>query len=682
MNSNVTRQLAVSLLAALLILSTGTPGLPQDQQPSKPMPGATQAAQPPFSLGLAKYDFSHGPKTFPDLFNAYRPMRVQPVELSNSEQLEQMIHDGKLELSLQDAVELALANNVDIAMQRYCPWMADTSILRALGGGAAETLGGGGCGGGGFALGNIPFLSFDPIITSTISFDRRSIPIGNPFLAGVGTTAISSIEAHTATYNFGVSQGFWTGTNATLSWDTTRSWNNSPANIFNPSVQPTIALSVSQQLLNGFGLLPNTRNIRIARNNRKIADWQFTQQAITSVTNTITAYWELVYARENVKVQQQAVDVSQKLYEDNKKQLEIGTMAPLDVTQAESALATNQQNLIVAQTTQLQNQQTLKNLISKDPLDPRLMEVEIIPTDMPAQSVQVEMTSFENAVKEAFSKRPELQQQGIALKNADINVRTTRNALLPTATLTGSYSTTGLAGNTAIFGTPSIVQGSTPIVDANGNPIAVIDQNAAGLPTVELFAPTSVANVVGEKTGGLGDALGQVFHSKFPDYTVALNVTVPLRNRQAQADNELALLARRQADLQMQQLKNAAILDVRNTFVALRQDQAQVEAAVKARQLEEETFRDEQKKYELGASTVYNVILVQRDLIAAQGTELRALANLNEAKANFERAVGRTLDVNHVTIADAVSGAPERDTLIPGTPRGQATGTDWRGPSF
>jgi len=682
MNSNVTRQLAVSLLAALLILSAGAPAFPQDQQQTKSTPGQSQAAPTTFSLGVAKYDFSHGPRTFPDLFNAYRPMRVEPVELSNSERLVQMIHEGKLELSLQDAIELALANNVDIAVQRYCPWIADTSILRANGGGAAQTFGGGGCGGGGFALGNIPFLNFDPVITSSISFDRRSIPIGNPFLAGVGTSALSSIEAHTATYNTQYSQGFSTGTSATLAWDNTRSWNNSPANIFNPSVQSSLNLSVSQQLLNGFGLLPNTRNIRIAKNNRKIAEWQFTQQAITSVTNTITGYWELVYARENVKVQQRAVDVSQKLYEDNKKQLEIGTMAPLDVTQAESALATNQQNLIVAQTTQLQNQQTLKNLISKDPLDPRLMEVEIVPMDMPAQNVQVQMTSFEDAVKEAFGKRPELQQEGIALENADINLRTTRNALLPTATLTGSYSTTGLAGNTHILGTPTTVASTMPIVDANGNQITVIDQNVAGLPTVGLFAPVSVPNVIGEKTGGLGDALGQVFHSKFPDYTVALNVTIPLRNRQAQADNQVALLARRQADLQMQQLKNAAILDVRNTFVALQQDQAQVAAAVKARQLEEETFRDEQKKYELGASTVYNVILVQRDLIAAQGTELRALANLNEAKANFERAVGRTLDVNRVTIAEAISGDPERDTLIPGTPRDHVTGTDWRGPSF
>jgi outer membrane protein TolC len=177
-----------------------------------------------------------------------------------------------------------------------------------------------------------------------------------------------------------------------------------------------------------------------------------------------------------------------------------------------------------------------------------------------------------------------------------------------------------------------------------------------------------VPNVVGENAGGLGDALGQVFHSKFPDYTVALNVTIPLRNRQAQADSQLALLSQQQAQTQMQQLKNAAILDVRNNFIALQQDQAQVAAAIKARQLEEETFRDEQKKYELGASTVYNVILVQRDLISAQGSELRALANLNEAKANFERAVGRTLEVHHVTIADAMSGDPARDTLIPGTP--------------
>jgi outer membrane protein TolC len=391
----------------------------------------------------------------------------------------------------------------------------------------------------------------------------------------------------------------------------------------------------SQELLNGFGLLPNTRNIRIAKNSRKIADWQFTLQAITTVTNTITAYWELVFARENVKVQQQAVTVAEKLYNDNRKQLEIGTMAPLDVTRAESELATDRQNLIVAQTAKLQLEQVLKNDIAKNPLAPNLINVEIIPTDLPKQPEAVEAPSFEEAVNEAFAKRPDLQQQVLTLQNGDIEVRATRNALLPTATLVAQYGTVGLAGNQLLLGPP-----------------------------------------VTTKSGGYGDASSQVFHNNFPDYSVSISLNVPLRNRQAQADNQRAILTQRQLEAQMQQLKNAALLDVRTTYIALEQDRGRVEAAAKARELQQQTFDAERKKYELGASTVFLVIQTQRDLILAQGTELRSLADLVEAKANYERAVGRTLEVNHVTIADAKSGEADRDTLIPGTLHGQVVGTE------
>jgi len=170
--------------------------------------------------------------------------------------------------------------------------------------------------------------------------------------------------------------------------------------------------------------------------------------------------------------------------------------------------------------------------------------------------------------------------------------------------------------------------------------------------------------------------MSTVFHNNFPDYQVSLNVQIPIRNRSAQADNQRSILTQRQLEAQLQQLKNAALLDVRNTYIALAQDRARVEAAAKARELQQQTFDAEQKKYQLGASTVYLVIQTQRDLIFAQSTELRALADLVEAKANYERAVGRTLESNRVTIADAKSGEAERETLIPGTLHGQVVGTD------
>src|SRR6266567_7059980 len=657
------RPLLAAVLAVTLVGGPISPAFGQEAaqnpQAAPPKPAAPVV---PISLGSAKFNFSRAPKPFPNLINPYRPIKIEEPGLTNSPRIDQLIHDGKLELSLQDAVELALENSMDIVVQRYNPWFADTGILKARAGGFGGVTPGAVYGG---STANNPLLNYDPVIMTTLSYDDRNVPVNNPLTSGTGTgvSALVPLTLHTATYNTQYSQGFQTGTTFFTAWDNTRSSSSSRANLFNPSVQSSIFVGFQQQLLNGFGRAVNTRNIRIAKNNRKIADWAFTQQAITTTTNTITAYWELVFARENVKVQQQAATVAEKLYNDNKKQLEIGTMAPLDVTRAESELATDRQNLIVAQTVHLQNQQILKNAISKNPLAPNLVNVEIIPTELPSRPEAIEAPSFEEAAKEAFAKRPELQEEALNLSNGAIDVQATRNALLPTATLTAQYSTVGLAGNQATFTTATIA--GAPVVDASGNPIP----GGPFLPATQ-FTPNGTAQA------GFGDAMSSAFHNNFPDYQVSLNVQIPIRNRSAQADNQRAILTQRWLEAQLQQLKNAALLDVRNTYIALTQDRAQVDAASKARELQQQTFDAEQKKYQLGASTVYLVIQTQRDLIAAQGTELRALADLVEAKANYERAVGRTLEVNRVSIADAKSGEVERATLIPGTLHGQVVGTE------
>ncbi len=655
------------LATAMAATMTITPALtavaqePQSQAPAAPAPASSTNAVPSVSLGVAKYKYNKAPKPFPNLFAPYKPISVDPVGLANSPRIDQMIQDGKLNLSLQDAVELALQNNLDIIVQRYNPWLADTSILKAEAGGF-----GGGTPGGAFAgsTSNSPLINFDPTLTTTISVDDRNVPVNNPLTSGTGTGAssLARLALHTSTFNTQYSEGFQTGTTFFTGWNNTRSSSTSPANLFNPSVQSSIFVGFQQQLLNGFGKAVNTRNIRIAKNNRRIADLAFSQQAITTITNTITAYWELVYARENVKVQQQAVTVAEKLYNDNKKQLEIGTMAPLDVTRAESELATDRQNLIVAQTAQLQQTQVLKNAISKNPLAPNMVNLEIIPTELPNRPEAIEAPSFEQAASEAFAKRPDIQEQAINLQNGQIDIGATRNALLPTATLTAQYSSVGLAGNQTQVLTSQTIKGTQ-----------LIDQNGA---LINAFIPVTVPTSSQVVKGGLGDAMSSVFHNNFPDYNVQLNVQIPIRNRSAQADNQRAILTQRQLEAQMQQLKNSALLDVRNTFIALEQDRARVDAASKARELQQQTFDAEQKKYQLGASTVYLVIQTQRDLIAAQGTELRALTDLVEAKANYERALGRTLDVNRVTIADAKTGQVEQATMIPGTLHGQVVGMD------
>jgi outer membrane protein len=668
------RSLMASFLAGILSFANTSPAFAQNPpQQNPPTPAQTTVGTgtvPAVSLGTSKFSYSRAPRAFPNLIAPYKPIAIPDPGLINSVRIDQLIHEGKLELNLQDAVDLALENNMDIVVARYNIWFADTDLLRTAGGSVGRGTAGASIP---FSQANIPGLSFDPQITGTYSIDSRVVAVNNPFTSGTGAAGIFALSAHTSTFNTQYAQGFSPGTSMFVSWNNTRSSSTSPSVFFNPAVESSINIGFQQQLLNGFGKSINKRQIYIAKNNRKIADLAFTQQAITTVTNTINAYWELVYARENVNVQQQAVTVSEKLYNDNKKQLEIGTMAPLDVTRAESELATNHQNLIVAQTAQLQQQQSLKNLISKDPLSPNFVRVEIIPTDKPVTPTGVEPGSFEEAVGEAFQKRPDLQEQIYNLKNADIEVKATRNALLPLATLTAQYGSTGLSGNTTITGAP-VTSAGAPIVNGAGLPVTVTDPNT-GLP-IQIFEPAVTTPVVGASNKGFGDEMGQIFHNNFPAYTVQMNVTVPIRNRVAQADYQRAALTQRQMQAQIQQLKNAAILDVQNTYVALVQDRARVEAASKARDLQQQTFDAESKKYQLGASTVYQVILTQRDLITARGTELRALSDLAEAKANFERALGRTLEVNRVTIADSKGGETERDTLIPGTLHGQVVGTE------
>ena len=673
------RSLVAALTAALLAAGPLSPIYAQSpaQNPSTtPVPQAPatdaqkgSAAAPVASLGLAKHDFTNPPHPFPQIWKPYQQIQVEQPFLTNSPRLDDLTHDGKLTLSLEDAVELALENSLDIAVQRYYPWIADASILKTKSGASGYATPSSNLSS---STANLPSLAYDPTLASSASLAHATNPVNNPFISGTGGSTLTNLATHTTVFDNAFSRGFEPGTNLTVSWNNTRSSSSSSANFFNPVVQSNLNIIFSQALLAGRGTAVNTRNIRIAKNNRQIADWAFAQQAITTITNTIVAYWELVYARANVKVDEQAVTVSQKLYSDNKKQLDAGTMSPLDVTQAASEVATDRQNLIVAQTVQLQDEQILKNAIAKDPMAPNLINVEIITTDQPSQLESVENPSFEESIKEAFAKRPELQEQVYNIRNADIDLQATHNALLPQLTLTGQYTSVGLAGNSPIKTAAVLEASPSPIVDPNGVPVSV-DINGVLTP---IFEPAQAAKTIGVNHLGFGTAQSQIFHNRFPDYVGQLLLTVPFRNRSAQADNVRAILTERQQQTLMQQLKNAALLDVRNTYIALTQDRAQVDAAIQARTLQQQTFDAEQKKYKLGASTVYNVILIQRDLVAAQGTELRALANLEEAKANYERALGRTLEANHVTVADGKSGQVERETLIPGTLHGKVIGTE------
>jgi outer membrane protein len=628
------------------------------QPPSRPQAqtGATGDAVRDLRLGAGP-DYSQEKHFFPNIVDPYKPTRVEEAMLTNSTRIDQLIQDGKLMLSLDDAISLALENNLNINVQRFAPWIAQTQLLKAKAGGIPQ-----------FSntqqvvLGSSPSVSFDPVVTADLGWSHANIPVNNPFTAGTGTNAVPVVNANTAFVNLGYTQGFHTGTNLSVAFDTARNTSNEPDLFFNPAITPVLTATLSQPLLNGFGIVPNTRYIIEARNNIKVANSQFAQQVIATVTQTSNDYWELVFDRENVKVQEAAVGVSQKLYSDNKKQLEIGTMAPLDVLTAESQLATDQQNLIVAQTTKLQQETVLLNDIAKNLLAKDVAGIEIVPTTAIATPDLVENIQLQDAVQEAWSKRPELFQANLNLKNAGIEVKATQNALLPVLDAFVQYTSQGLNGNqltTTQVGNTFIADTASPLVDVNGVPLTV-----GGVPAFGSVPLTTTT--VGH--GGLSDALKNVFQNQFPTYAVGLNLTLPVRNRSAQSDSARAQLDQRQQTVQYRQTENTIVINVRNALIALQQDRAQVAAAEKARTLAQQTLDAEQKKYQLGSSTSYNVVLRSRDLTAAQGTALRAQANLAEALVNFNQAMGRTLEVNHITVADALrGGSTGREPLIPGS---------------
>lgn len=619
-------------------------------QPKPPVPARTVVISAP--------DYAKLHSWFPNVFAPYKSIKVPEPVLTNAPTINQMIQNGQLRLSLQDAIDLALQNNTDIAIQRYGPWIAEANILRTKAGGISR--------GTVTPFGNIPAINFDPQFTSTLGLDSRTFPVNNPLTSGVGTSATSfnSLSIHTATANFGLTQGFHTGTSYSVTLNNTRTSTTSPIVFFDPAVSTTMTIAASQQLLNGFGLLPNERYIRLAKLNKNISDLAFRQQVITSITAVENAYWELVFARGNVDVSKQAVALAQRLYEDNKKQVEIGTLAPLEIVRAEAQLASAQQTLIAAQTTQLQDQLTLLNLITKDPVASNLQNVEIIPTDSVTSPGSAENLSLPDALKQAFANRPDVLQAKTTIQADEINRRASRNALLPVLTLTGSYTSQGLAGDNKLLGTPNIVPGAQ-VVDGSGNAVSVLT-SPTGSP-VPVFVPSTQSSLTGFAHSGLGTALTQVIQGAYPDYNAQITLSIPIRNRLAQADHATALLTERQDETKYRQVMNNAAVDVHNALILLAQDRVAVDAAVKTRQLDQETLDDEQKKFQLGASTIFQIVTDQNTLATSASAEVRAEVNLAEAKVNLDRALGRTLNINNISIADAKAGQVSKDTLIPGT---------------
>jgi outer membrane protein len=584
----------------------------------------------------------------------YRRREVGPVNLSNSNRLESLLRAGRLYLSLQDTIALALENNLDIELQRYGAQIADASILRAKAGGllrgataavtqgpsSAPTQAGQATGittsaatqasaAGASTAGTLitqtgtTIPNLDPVVTGFVRWGHATNPQTSTFVSGTNTLIIKNDLA-----NFSYQQGFLTGTTVTLGFSNSSLTTSALRTDLNPSTTSSLSLNVTQHLLQGFGLAVNSRNIQIAKNNREVSDLAFKEQVINIVASIINIYWDLVSFNEDVRVKQQAVDLNQKLLSDNKKQVEIGTLAPIEIVRAEAELASAEQDLTISQTRVLQQETILKNALSRNGVaSPSISEARIVPTD----HIQVPQTEavqpIQDMMADALQARPELAQRRIQLVNDKINLQGSKSQLLPSVDFVANLNNNALAGD------------------------------VSNLPVPPGTLPRTVTPYF---IGGYGTVLGQLFRRNFPDYNAGLQVTIPLRNRAAQADMILDQLTVRQREIGIQQLQNQIRVDVQNALIALQQSRATYQAANKTRVFREQTLDAEQKKYALGASTIFNVILVQRDLAMAQSAEVSALSTYSRARVQLDMATGQTLNNNNISIGEAFRGSVSR----------------------
>lgn len=639
------------------------------QTAAQPNPAAPEG---PKAHQFVVSDYTKPQSHFPNPIAPYRSQSLPAPNVSNTARIDQLMRDGKLYLSINDAVALALENNLDIAIQRYNLAIADTDILRAKAGGStlgvnsgvvtntpgggtgglsgsvgsgtggtSAGLGGAGTGAGGLVnstLGSGPAItSFDPVLTGTLQMDRAFTQSSSIF------SPIPVANQNTGTANFSYLQGFQTGTNLSVGFNNTHTTTDSPTATYSPSLSSGFQMRITQHLLQGFGFAPNTRFIKIAKNNREISDVAFRLQIITTVDQIQSIYWDLVFAYENVRVQKESLAFADKTLSDTKKQVEIGTLAPIEVVRAQSTVATDQQQLTLALTNLQLQQLLMKNALSRTLVDPRLADAEVIPTSTMQLPQQEPVIPTQDLVTDALSHRAELAEARITLANSEISNKAVRSSLLPTLDLYAYYGGTGIGGNVAL-----------PPCTGTSGPFEACFNPANAAPPFRNGGPV-----------GYGGALNQLVDSSAPDKGVGLSLTIPLRNRVAQATQIRSELEYRQSQMRLQQLENQIRIEVRNAQFAVQQNRASVASAQAAVDLGHQSLDAEQKKYALGASTTTLVLQNQSALATAESTLVSAMAAYEKAQLELDRATGLLLDHSGIQISDAERGEVTHMPTIP-----------------
>ncbi len=469
---------------------------------------------------------------------------------------------------------------------------------------------------------NIP--SFDPTITGYANFQHLSVPQSNTVLTGT-TALVESIHTYQASY----SQNYHWGMNTQLTYGSTSQQVNSNFFSLNPYTNGQLDFQITQPLLYGFGSAVNTRNIRVQRNNLKVTDLQFKQQVITTVTAALNLYWDLVSFNQDLRARQQEVGTAQQLFENNQKQVQIGTLAEIEVTRAQSQLYAAKQDLLISQTNLLQQETILKNALSRAGVAAvEIADVHIVPVDQIVVPTQDEIRPIDELVAEAMRNRVELATARINIESKKTNLVGIKSSLRPTLNAFAELTNNGLTGQ------------ATPLGVAQGG--------------------------ISYLSGGYGNLLGEIFRRNYPNYSAGFSLNIPLRNRAAQSDYATSEIEIRQDELNMQKQMNQVRVDVQNAIIGLQQARARYDASVLGRKLSQQTFEGDQKKYDLGASTPYQVVQDQRDLASAQSSEAQAMANYSHARIAFDQALGTTLEVNRISLDEAMAGHVKAAASVPG----------------
>jgi len=659
--------------AAAILFVTLTVACWAQEPPAAPVPQNTPETRP-----LPVLNYSQPVSHFPNPIGPYTARHLAAPNLANTARIDSLMRDGKLYLSLDDAIALALENNLDIAIARYNLNIADTDILRAKAG--AQTLGvntgvvqntpGGGIGGlggqvgsgtGGTTLGaggagagagglvgstlglGSLITSFDPVLTGTLQEDRFHILPSSTFSP--------ESPQNTTTGSFSYLQGFSWGTNLLVGFNNTRvTTGNAPFSPLSPQLNSGFKFQLTQHLLQGFGLAANNRFISIAKNDRELSDVAFRLQVITTVNQIQTMYWDLVYAYENARVQKESLAFADKTLSDTKKQVEIGSLAPIETVRAQSTVAQDQQALTIALTNLQLEQLLMKNALSRTLRDQIFAAADVIPTSTMELPASEPIQPTQDLIADALRHRADLVESRIQLNTTEISNRAVRNALLPTLDLFAYYGGTGLGGSQ----NPTNLCANQPVTEQAEGFCAGPNESAGG----QVFIPIAT-------TTGYGGTLNQLINSTASDKGVGVTLNIPLRNRAAQAVQIRSELEYQQAQMRLQQIENQISIEVRNAQFGVEQNRASVVSAQAAVDYAKQSLDAEQKKYQFGTSTTTLVLQTQSGLATSESTLMSAMAAYEKSRIELDRAIGVTLDHAGISIDDAAKGRVNRMPSVP-----------------